>query len=98
MDKLAIVCALILLGLFVVYVINNNVTPKPAAVQDSKLNLGSLSPSPSQTQILNSTPSPTSSQTDNISNEVTAIIKTVKGDITITLYPQDAPNTVANFV
>ena len=83
MDKIAIVCTLILLGLFVVYVINNNVTPKPAVVQDSTLSLGSLSPTPSL-----------SSET----NSNKAVIKTDRGNIELILYPQDAPNTVANFV
>lgn len=94
MDKVAIVCALILLGLFVVYVINNNVTPKPAN-QEVTLSIPSLSPSQSQTLILNLTPSPTK---NNISNTTTAVIKTERGDIAITLYPKEAPNTVANFV
>lgn len=95
MDKLVMICALILLGLFAVYVINNNVAKPKPAVQDSALNLASLSPTSSQTQILNLTPSPTK---DNVSNIVTAVIKTVRGDIVITLYPKEAPNTVANFV
>lgn len=96
MDKFAIVCALILLGLFFVYVINNNITPKPA-VQDATLSLGSATSIPSQNQTLNLTPSPTS-KTNNVSNEVTAVIKTDRGDIAITLYPEDAPNTANNFV
>lgn len=95
MEKIILVSCLILLGLFAVYVINNNVTLKPAEVQDSTLNLSALSPTPSQTQILNLTPSPTK---DNVSNEVTAVIKTLRGNIAITLYPDDAPNTVNNFI
>lgn len=98
------IITLILLGLFVVYVINNNVAkPKPAG-QDARLKLGSLSPSPFQTQTLNLTPSPTSSlsfktsKANNISNAVTAVIKTERGDIAIILYPTDAPNTVNNFL
>ncbi len=31
-------------------------------------------------------------------NELTAVIKTAKGDICLTLFPADAPVTVANFV
>lgn len=102
MDKIAIVCASILLGLFVVYVINNNVTPKPAAVQDSTLNLASSSPTPSSN--MNLAPSPISSQsskisqTNNIPNATTAVIKTERGDIELSLYPNDAPNTVNNFI
>jgi peptidyl-prolyl cis-trans isomerase B (cyclophilin B) len=59
------------------------VTPKPAVVQDSTLSLGSLSPTPSL-----------SSET----NSNKAVIKTDRGNIELILYPQDAPNTVANFV
>lgn len=94
MDKIAIACTLILLGLFFVYVINNNVTPK-TALQDSALNLASLSPTPSQA--INMTPSPAPTK-DNVSNIVTAVIKTVKGNIELTLYSEDAPNTVNNFI
>ena len=90
------VCALILLGLFVVFVINNNVTKPKPAVQDVTLSIPSLSPSPSQTQILNLSLSPTPK--NDVSNEVTAVIKTERGNITITLYSKEALNTVANFV
>lgn len=93
MDKIAIVCALILLGLFVVYVINNNVTkPKPIA-QEALLTLPSQTPK--QNQTTNISPSSTP---DNVSNEVTAVIKTVRGDITIAFYPKEAQNTVNNFI
>ena len=94
MDKFAIVCALILLGLFVVYVINNNVTPKPAA-KNSALSLSSLSPTPSYAT--NLTPSKASFVSLE-TNSNKAVIKTSKGDIELTLYASKAPNTVANFV
>jgi len=95
--KFVAVCALILLGLFMVYVINNNVAnPKPT-VQDATLSLGSVTPTPSQNQPLNLTPSPTY-KTNNVSNEVTAVIRTDRGNIELTLYSKDAPNTVLNFV
>jgi len=94
---------LIALGLFMVYVINNNIDKSKSAQET--LNLAAISSSPSQapsqtsspTQILNITPSvvsPSSSQTEN----VTATIKTSKGNIDLIFYPKDAPNTVANFV
>lgn len=90
------IAALILLGLFAVYVINNNVTkPKPAA-QDAELGLSATSPSPSQAQALNIAPSETSTSSSQ-AETTTAIIKTSKGDIELTLYSKDAPNTVANF-
>ncbi|KKQ26884.1 MAG: Peptidyl-prolyl cis-trans isomerase cyclophilin type, partial [Candidatus Levybacteria bacterium GW2011_GWA1_37_16] len=102
--KIMMIVVLILLGLFVVFVINNNAAkPKPAA-ENIALGLPSTSPSPSQTQTLNLTPSSTaslSSQTskaDDISIATTAVIKTERGDIEITFYPKEAPNTIANFV
>jgi len=36
--------------------------------------------------------------TGEIETATTATIKTVKGDIVLTLYPEDAPKTVSNFV
>lgn len=67
-----LIVALILLGLFTVYVINNNVTkPKPAG-QNVTLSLGSTTPTQSQKQTLVLTPSPTS-KANNILNEVTAV-------------------------
>ena len=93
--KVVMICALILLGLFGVFVINNNVTKPKLATKETTLSISSLSPSPSQTQILNLTPSPTP---NSISNEVTAVIRTDRGNVTITLYSKGAPNTVANFV
>ncbi|OGH41473.1 MAG: hypothetical protein A3H79_02230 [Candidatus Levybacteria bacterium RIFCSPLOWO2_02_FULL_36_8b] len=45
----------------------------------------------------NQTPSPTS-KTNDVSNGVTAVIKTERGDIEIAFYSKDAPNTVQNFV
>lgn len=95
MEKFVLVCGLILLGLFGVYVINNNETPKPAELKDSALSLSSLSPTPSQTMNLN--PSPTSSVSSK-TNSNKAVIKTSEGNIELTLYPKEAPNTVNNFI
>lgn len=92
--KFIIVVALILLGLFGVFMINTKITKTETANQNSTLSLPSINPSPSQIQTLN----PTSSPAKDISKEVTAVVRTERGDITITLYPKDAPNTVANFV
>lgn len=103
MGKFIIIVALILLGLFGVFVINNNVTKtKPAADNNSALSLTSISPTPSPV-IISSMPNQTanispSSIPDNISIATTAVIKTERGDISITLYLKEAPNTVNNFV
>jgi len=85
--KFILVGALILLGLFAVIMINTN-TPKAKPVADNSiLSLPSISPSPSPV-IINS-----------MENQAkTAIIKTSRGDIELTLYPDVAPNTVANFI
>ncbi len=94
------IVALILLGLFVVLMINNNATKlKPAVIQDATLNPKSITSAQSQDKALNLTPSPTS-QTNNVSvsNEVTAVIKTDRGNIELTLYPDSEPNTVKNFL
>ena len=90
------IVALILLGLFVVFVINNNATKPKLATDETLLDLSSLSPTPTQTQILNLTPTKTATISSEIKN-VQATIKTNRGDIEITLYPKEAPNTVANF-
>jgi len=91
------IITLILLGLFIVYVINNGaVKPKPAT-ENAAINFPSTSPSPSQTKTVNfalSKTSTPSSQTEN----VIATIKTSKGDIELILYSKDAPNTVKNFL
>ncbi len=93
--KIIAVCALIILGLFGVLIINNNVVkPKPAA-QNSTLSLSPASPTPTPV-IINSMANQTtpSSQTEI----TTAIIKTSKGDVEISFYSSDAPNTVKNFI
>lgn len=99
MGKIAIFFALIIFGFFVVYMINNKTAKQEPAAQEA-LSVAPLASSPSPTQTLNLTPSPTSSQTtqDSQTNSNTAIIKTEKGDIELSLYPNDAPNTVNNFV
>lgn len=87
MGKFILICALIILGLFGVLIINNtNTTIKPAT-QTSSLSLPSISSTPS-TVIINSM--------ENQANS--AIIKTSKGDIGIEFYATEAAKTVANFV
>ena len=87
MGKFIIVASLIILGLFGVFVINNNATTPKPTTENSTLNLSSVSPSPLP-GIINSMDNKTTS----------AIIKTSKGDIEIVFYTEDAPNTVSNFV
>lgn len=89
MGRFIIICVLIILGLFAVFIINNESTQVKPATQNSTLDLSSASPSPTPV-IINSM----SEQTETTS----AIIKTSKGDIEIDFYTTDAPNTIANFV
>ena len=91
MGKFIIICALILLGLFAVLTINNGSEKVIPANENSTLNLSSASPSPTPTPVIINSMSEETQTTS-------AIIKTSKGDIEITFYPKDAPNTVANFV
>lgn len=86
--KFIIIVFLIILGLFGVFVINNNSAKVEPATENSTLNIPSISPSPSPAII------------DSMSNQATAsaIIKTSKGNIELTLYALDAPNTVKNFI
>ena len=98
--KFVVICALILLGLFAVFMINTNTTKVKPATENPTLNLSSVSPTPTPAIInsmSNQTPSPTS-KTNDVSNGVTAVIKTERGDIEIAFYSKDAPNTVQNFV
>lgn len=91
------ICALILLGLFTVYVFNANVTKPKPATENVLSNLPSANPSPSQTQTLSITPSEISSPSSQTEN-ITATIKTSKGDIELVLFSKEAPNTVKNFL
>lgn len=89
------ITTLIILGLFGVYVLNNKVA-EPKNTKESLLKLAvSPSPSPVQASI---TQSDASASASSEKESVTATIKTSKGNIELTLYPQKAPNTVANFV
>lgn len=89
------IVAVILLGLFIVLVINTKTT-KPA-MQNAAINTLPLKPSVSPTQILNLAPSKTSSPSSQ-AQITTATIKTNKGNIELVLYSQEAPNTVKNFM
>jgi cyclophilin family peptidyl-prolyl cis-trans isomerase len=90
------IVTIILLGLFAVYVFNTKTENAKPAVENADISL-STKPSISQDQTVSLTPSETSSPSSQV--EVTsATIKTSRGDIEISFYTQDAPNTVKNFV
>ena len=110
MQKLQITIFLIIVLIFVAIIIvtqgsNNGVDQKKDAVSISQIpaNIDLIptnTPAQQQTSI---TPSP-SEKFDKTALEqyktetTTAIIKTSKGNITLTLYGQEAPYTVANFI
>lgn len=83
MNKFIIALVLIGLGFFYVLVLNS---PRPSQKTKEAVN----PPSKIRTSI-----SPGPSAIKNLPTK--AIIKTVKGDITLRLFPKDAPGTVANF-
>jgi len=92
------IAALIILGLFGVYVLNENVS-KPA--EETATN--SLNPSPTQAQILNiNSPKISSSSqkedTPSPKQGNVIVLETSKGNVEITLNPEKAPITVANFL
>jgi len=92
------VTVLIILGLFAVYVFNENAT-KPA---EQTLN-NSLNPSPAPTQALNiNSPktAPSSPEKENVPPKQgnIVVLETSMGNIEITLNPEKAPITVANFL
>ena len=98
--KFIMVTVLIVLGLFGVYVLNENAgKPKTTtlAAQDATLKFPSISPSPAPVQTLNITPSATSTSSSQTKN-ITVTIQTSKGNIELTLFSKDAPNTVRNFL
>lgn len=96
MGKFILIGALILLGLFGVYVINNNVTKPKPVIDNSALNLSTASPTP--TPAIIDSMSKQASKSATQTQAASAIIKTSKGNIELTLYPKDAPNTVNNFI
>ena len=99
------IITIIILGLFMVYVFNMNSQKPPTSQSDLVLSMTNTSPTsaplptqiPTQNQIANITPSQPSSSPSQIES-ATAVIKTSKGNIEISFYSKDAPNTVANFV
>jgi len=94
MKKYFLFGIIILLGVFGLTMLQKSSEPPPtttdtAETQSEKQLLPSVS---DQTQA-----TPSGIITD-VNNAQTAIIKTEKGNITLTLYPTDAPKTVANFI
>ena len=103
MEKIVIVGVLIILGLFFVLVFNNGKENKNLATLPSISVAPTATPIPTSQTTNSIASSPSSTPKPDIlqSPETlpkTAIIKTAKGDIELSLYPTEAPNTIANFV
>ena len=70
---------------------NINLTNFPSVTQSQQ-------PVQNQTPTTIQTPTPTDSVQGPVASTAAVTIKTSKGDISLTLYSLDAPNTVANFL
>jgi cyclophilin family peptidyl-prolyl cis-trans isomerase len=95
MKKYVLIGIVILIGIFGLTMFQKSSQPPPtnidiAETQSEKQPLPTISDPATQ-----ATPSGIISDMNNAQK---AVIKTEKGDITLTLYPTDAPKTVANFI
>ena len=109
MNKIILFIAALILGFFAVLVFNNKSSQQAPASQKETLAIPSTNPTqtllptaiitPMATQ---QTATPTSSFASLSAQintaTISAIIKTSKGDITLSLYLKDSPSTVSNFV
>ena len=97
-NKAILFIMFVVLGAFAVLILNTKLSENKTTMTKNTLSVTQNNnptdiPSPTQTEVLGQqiqTEAPTATQT--------AIIKTSKGDIELTLYTADAPNTVANFI
>lgn len=93
MNKFILLIFILILGFFAVLVLNNKSSQQTSPAQKEILAIPSTNPTP--------TPLPTAIITpmaENLTATSTAIIKTSKGDIELTFYSKEAPNTVNNFI
>lgn len=92
MNKIILFVVMLILGFFAVLVFNNKSAQQTPADQKNALFIPFANPV--------STPTPTTIIANMTANQIAssaAVIKTSKGDIELTLYPKDAPNTVLKF-
>lgn len=100
MNKISLLLAASLLGVLTLIVFSNQEKKSQRIAPTTLSSSDNISPTISVNE---TTPVLTQaviqpSVADNVTKATTATIKTIKGNITISLYPQDAPNTVTNFV
>jgi peptidyl-prolyl cis-trans isomerase B (cyclophilin B) len=98
MDKVVLFVVVVLVGVFGVLVASNQSTIKSDSAQNLSLFASGTPPVQQQQPSLEPTVLPTASVDEPPIATATAIIKTSKGNIELTLYGTDAPNTVKNFV
>lgn len=87
MNKIGLTVGMLILGAIGMFIIYNQ-------TQNKKQEQTIMISNPTTTSLPSATPVPS----DTTQQANTAIIKTEKGDITLSLYPNEAPNTVANFI
>jgi peptidyl-prolyl cis-trans isomerase B (cyclophilin B) len=108
MNKIALFAIIVFFGVIGILVLSNKDTVKPTTADINfqltpTVAIPTLIPSQGDAS---GTPVPSTSQQSNqnqpnpstVPNAKKAVIKTSKGDITIELYTEDAPKTVANFL
>lgn len=91
MNKLLLFVVVVSIGVFLILILNN---------QGNEKTTGYVGPTPQLTP-LDKTASPSSTIVPSPSiapiSAATGVIKTIKGDIALEFYPDDAPKTVTNF-
>lgn len=92
MNKLLLFVAVVSIGVFLILILNNQGNEKPKAY---------VAPTPKLSLPADKTASPSSTLVPSPSiapiSAATGVIKTIKDDITVAFYPEDAPKTVTNF-
>lgn len=93
MNKIGLTVGMLILGAIGMFIIYNQ-TQNKKQEQTIMISNPTTTASPTTTSLPSATPVPS----DTTQQANTAIIKTEKGDITLTLYQNDAPKTVDNFI
>lgn len=94
MNKILLLVAIISIGVFLILILSNQNNEKPKTQDITFTATPTPEPNPFQTS-----PAPIISLSPDIASisATTGVIKTVKGDIEVEFYPDDAPKTVKNF-
>lgn len=102
MDKVLLFVVAVIIGVVGVLLIQNNSSPTNKSPIMPTLPPEGITPiqtlNQNQTSIPQSSPTPTLTPMPLPESSISATIKTSKGDIELTLYGKEAPNTVRNFM